>query len=84
MVATLDNFRHCSDFLDKEGKHIEQHKVEEFRGSLAFSSANALAFGSTSRADDIVSLSYFLIYLSQGYLDFLTLEQKPLRTDLME
>ena len=71
MRASLANFRLCSDYVREDGQHIDPHLVQEFRGSLAMSSANALAFGATSRADDIVSLSYFLIFLSQGHLSFL-------------
>ena len=40
-------------------------KKASFRGNLMFSSVNALCMKTTSRRDDLISLFYYLAYLSQ-------------------
>lgn len=39
-------------------------KKASFRGNLSFASVNALSMKTTSRRDDLISLFYFLAYLS--------------------
>ena len=40
-------------------------------GNMAFGSVNAMNFKSVSRRDDLISLTYLLVYLIQGRLDIL-------------
>jgi serine/threonine protein kinase len=48
------------------GAHIEQEKGVAFSGNMMFASPNALNGFSLSRRDDLISLSYILIYLFDG------------------
>ena len=42
-------------------------KQVNFKGNLMFSSSHAMDFKTTSRRDDVISLFYFLVYLSEEY-----------------
>ena len=48
---------------EHSGEHISKKHVKTYRGNVFFSSLNHLSFVSTSRRDDMISLSYLLIYL---------------------
>ena len=61
VLVNLDN---CSDFLTTDAKHIPNDDNEEnFRGNLAMASVNAMNHQKMSRRDDLISLSYMLIYM---------------------
>jgi hypothetical protein len=50
-------------FRNKDKSHCEQKVIKEFQGNMMFASLDQLTFKSTSRKDDLHSLSYLLIYL---------------------
>jgi serine/threonine protein kinase len=66
MEVTLIDFGLCQKYV-KSGLHLEQgDQVTHFQGNLTFASLNQLNFLSTTRRDDILSLTYLLIYLISG------------------
>lgn len=65
------DFGLCSDYLGPNGNHIKEDRRKDFLGNMAFSSKYAMNFCQTSRRDDLISLSYMLIYLFRGTIDFL-------------
>ena len=67
----LIDFGLCTDYLDALGNHVKEGQTEEFVGNLAMSSGNAMSFRVLSRRDDLISLSYLMIYIKNGHLDFL-------------
>ena len=71
----LIDFGLCTDYLTSEGRHIEFEYTSEFVGNLALSSKNAMNFCTVSRRDDLIQLSYLLIYMINGHLDFLKYAQ---------
>ena len=73
---SLIDYGLCTSFLDKDGNHIGQQYRKDFLGNFAFSSKHAMHFKMVSRRDDLISLTYLLIYLLQGYLDFLIPDTK--------
>ena len=67
----LIDFGLCTDYLDKDGSHIKFGYTKEFIGNMALSSKYAMGFHTVGRRDDMIQLSYLLIYMIQGDLDFL-------------
>ena len=67
----LIDFGLCTNYLDAQGNHISFGNSEEFVGNLALSSKNAMNFNTLSRRDDLISLTYLMVYMTNGYLDFL-------------
>lgn len=66
------DFGLCTEYLDQStGKHIAFGQTQEFVGNMAFSSKYAMDFSTQGRRDDLISLSYLLLYLRVGQLDFL-------------
>jgi len=55
---------------DLRSKHIQNNQMQLFKGNLAFSSHNIFNGCTASRRDDMISLVYFLLYLSTGYFAF--------------
>ena len=51
-------------------EETEQEGPKVFNGNLAFCSKNAMNFSVTSRRDDLISLTYMLLYMHQGKLLF--------------
>ena len=62
----LIDFGLCSGYLNSDGIHLPLKFHGQFKGNMALASANALEFKTTSRKDDLISLTYLLIYLSHG------------------
>ena len=50
-------------FIDEEGDHIENHKINEIIGSHKYCSYYVNQYNSPSRRDDLISVSYILIFL---------------------
>lgn len=50
-------------YLDEEGEHIENKKIENIIGSLNYCSYHVNELNTPSRRDDIISTFYILIYL---------------------
>ena len=67
----LTDFSYCSDYLDEKGKHISESVVNSFKGNIAFGSVHAMEFKTPSRRDDLISLTYLLIYMLQGDLSII-------------
>ena len=44
---------------------------------MAMSSVNAMNFQSVSRRDDLISLTYLLVYMIQGKLSMLDVQHLP-------
>lgn len=68
----LIDFGLCTNYLDSDGEHIPKSKEKVFFGNIAFGSVNAMNFKSVSRRDDLISLTYLLVYMVQGSLSMLT------------
>ena len=68
----LIDFGLCTKYVDKNGYHIPFGKTAEFVGNVAMCSVNALDFNTLSRRDDLISLTYLLIMMITGRLDFVT------------
>ena len=70
----LIDFGLITDYLDKDGNHIEESLANSgnnnFAGNVAFCSKNAMNFMRLSRRDDLISLTYMLLYMHQGRLAF--------------
>lgn len=49
-----------------DGVHISKTRADKFRGNFIFASISQLRFKTTSRADDMISLVYLLVYLFNG------------------
>lgn len=67
----LIDFGLCTDYLDPNGNHIEMANQSTFHGNMAMGSVNAMNFKSVSRRDDLISLTYLLVYMIQGNLGML-------------
>lgn len=67
----LIDFGLCTDYLDSSGRHIEMTNQSTFHGNMAMGSVNAMNFKSVSRRDDLISLTYLLVYMIQGNLNML-------------
>lgn len=67
----LTDFSFCSDYLDASGTHISESSVNSFKGNIAFGSVHAMDFKTPSRRDDLISLTYLLIYMVQGNLSII-------------
>ena len=64
MRTALIDFGFIKPFVGADGEHInKESKRDTFEGNMLFSSLNQLQFRSTSRRDDLQSLSYLMIYL---------------------
>ena len=66
----LIDFGVARPYLDNDGNHIKMSD-STFTGNIIFSSKNGMANKSLSRRDDLISLTYVLLYLLQGNLSFL-------------
>lgn len=73
----ITNFEYCTEYLTADGKHIQPGKVSKFKGNLAMASKNALNFQRVSRRDDLISLTYLLVYMVQGHLCFIAKDFVP-------
>lgn len=62
--VVLIDFGLVDKFKDSEGRHCpEDEQTDEFKGNLFFSTVNQLEFKKSSRKDDLISLTYLLVYL---------------------
>jgi casein kinase 1 len=71
----LIDFGFATKYLQKDKTHIPQEFVSVFRGNMMFGSRDQLRFNATSRKDDIESLMYLIVYLLNGSLLGLLLEE---------
>lgn len=58
-------------YLDDGEKHIAPTKQKFFQGNLIFASKHCFNLLAHSRRDDLISLSYLLLYIIDGDLLFL-------------
>ena len=64
----LIDFGNSMEYLDPEGNHILNHiKLRKFKGNTIIASVNAMQFGRPSRKDDLISLAYLLLTLSEEF-----------------
>lgn len=68
----LIDFGLCTRYLDSAGAHIKFNSTQDFIGNPALSSKHAMNFLTVSRRDDLISLTYLLVYMVVGRLDFLS------------
>jgi hypothetical protein len=61
-------------YINEKGEHIAATKERFFQGNLIFASKHCFNLLAHSRRDDLISLSYLLLYLVDGDLAFLTKE----------
>lgn len=59
-------------YVTETGQHIPATKERFFQGNLIFASKHCFNLLTHSRRDDLISLSYLLLYLIDGDLAFLT------------
>lgn len=70
-VIKLIDFGVSIPYLDESGNHIKYGDTESFMGNFFFASKNALQFKTQSRRDDLISLSYLMIFLVNGNMKWL-------------
>lgn len=80
----LIDFGLSSDYLDGHGHHLDHGPSNVFQGNIILASANALDYKQTSRKDDLVSLMYLLILLSQGHLNQFKISEKGTFKEMIE
>ena len=66
------DFGLAKKFIEPNGSHVPKKKEKLFQGNLIFASKNAFKLNTLSRRDDLISLVYFLLYLVEGDLVFLS------------
>lgn len=59
----LTDFGFAEKYIDREGLHKPQDDSTVFRGNMIFATQNQFEFRTTSRKDDLLSLTYLLVYL---------------------
>ena len=64
MAIKLIDFGLCTRYITSDESHIEEAPVSCFKGNLMFSSLNAMNKLTKGRRDDLQSLFYFIVYLS--------------------
>lgn len=70
------DFGLAQKFVDADGKHIPEVRERFFQGNLIFASKYCFNLVTHSRRDDLISLSYMLLYLIDGDLAFLSNEEE--------
>ena len=71
----LIDFGICQKYLDRNKKHKQLVRVNDFRGNFAFASVYAFHFVTQSRRDDLISLCYLLVFLVNGELPLFEYER---------
>ena len=61
--ATLIDLGFTESFMASKYEHLESTEVTSFRGNLLYSSLDQMLFKSTSRRDDMFSLTYLMFSL---------------------
>ena len=62
----------ATKYIDNNGVHKPMDQMKEFKGNLIFASTSVVSFNRPSRKDDLISLSYFLLFLlNAGHLPLL-------------
>ena len=65
------DFGLAQKYVDAQGQHIPAVREKYFQGNLIFASKHCFNLVTHSRRDDLISLSYLLLYLIDGDLAFL-------------
>jgi serine/threonine protein kinase len=65
LIKIID-FGMATKYIDNNGVHKPMHQMKEFKGNLIFASTSVVSFNRPSRKDDLISLSYFLLFLLNG------------------
>lgn len=65
--ATLIDFGFAQKFVNSEREHMKMKSLETFKGNISFSSLNQMNFSTTSRRDDLISLSYLMLVMLNGF-----------------
>ena len=67
----LIDFGLCTGYLNSKGQHIKEVNKTPFSGNMILGSVNGMNFKSVSRRDDLISLTYLMVYMLTGSLRFL-------------
>ena len=70
-IIKMIDFGLAQKYLDAQGNHIPAVREKYFQGNLIFASKHCFNLVTHSRRDDLISLSYLLLYLIDGDLAFL-------------
>ena len=70
------DFGLAQKYVDKNGQHIPAIRERYFQGNLIFASQHCFNLVTHSRRDDLISLSYLLLYLIDGDLAFLSRDEQ--------
>lgn len=66
------DFGFATKYVDKNGDHMSQQSNDTFRSNMIFATVNQFKFKNTSRRDDLMSLVYLLVFLSnKGSVPFI-------------
>jgi hypothetical protein len=65
------DFGMSKSYMNKTA-HVKPGFTKYFAGNIYFASKYAFSFKEQSRRDDLISLTYLLIYLYMGKLEFLS------------
>ena len=66
----LIDFGYSSCYLDSNGHHVKK-VLQSQKGNIVFCSKNTLKGVISTRRDDVISLTYILLFLYTGSLKFL-------------
>lgn len=67
LTLVLVDFGFATRYIDKKtGEHLEEAKLNFFRGNQLFASKYHLDFDRTSRRDDITSIFFLMVYMLNG------------------
>jgi serine/threonine protein kinase len=61
--ATLIDFGYSKKYINENNSHMKKCCLDSFQGNILFSSYSQQMFYSTSRKDDLISVSYNLFTL---------------------
>ena len=88
--SALVDFGYADYYCSKEGEHIKPDiQLSQFKGNLMLASEHQLRFNKTSRKDDLVSLSYILLFLLNDFelpkfpQHFYEYEQNPHKENML-
>jgi hypothetical protein len=74
-ICRLIDCGKCFYYKNKISKKSKKININKIEGNICFTSVNVLKDEIPERIDDIISLSYLLIYLNKGYLPWSNVEK---------
>ena len=78
------DYGYASRFQEKNGTHIKQHEIDQFKGNLMFAPIDQIEFRSASRKSDLISIFYILIFMLNDFeLPFAPIEEEGISVPKM-